>query len=247
MKLRRNQLVYVLAAPLVSAALLGAIAIENSTHLTPTDVEPYHQRIHTLIGNVQPDGSFIGGTIPYTIGNWVGRDEAVPEAAQKLLKPNAIFSRLYRDVSTDGMARNRVASLLIVQCRDTRDMRGHYPPVCYPAHGQVEVSRKEKTWDLPGNLRVPGTQYEFAQNNGGDTTQRIVYNFMILPGHEGEIVPDIKGVNRVSEDYQQRYYGAAQFQLVMPATLSEPERDQIFRELVGANASVIKQLRTTSR
>ena len=72
----------------MSVALLAGIVSEQRTHLTPQDVEPYHERAAAAI-----DG------IPYVIGTWTGAKEEVPLAAQKLLKPNAILSRSYQDNS----------------------------------------------------------------------------------------------------------------------------------------------------
>jgi hypothetical protein len=233
-----------LFAPLLLLGLLGAIALQNASHLKPKDVESFHERARIAIkGRPVGDDRYEGG-IPYSIGRWTGRDEPIPTEAQKLLKPNAIFSRLYVDTSPSGMTMRRSADLLIVQCRDSRDMGGHYPPICYRAHGQELKSKKEKTWVLPGGLYLPGIEYEFERNEGGEVSRRFVYDFMVLPGPNGGIVRDIEGVYKVSEDYQQRYYGAAQFQLVMGGSLSEAERDQIFQELVGANVAVIQTLKT---
>jgi hypothetical protein len=63
---------------------------------------------------------------------------------------------------------------------------------------------------------------------------------MIVPGVP--IIRDMDGVFRAAEDYQRRYFGAAQFQVVMSGDLSEAERDEIFNVLVGANTKTIRLL-----
>src|SRR5690242_11846971 len=99
-----------LFAPILSAALVGGIALENSTHLKPTDVEPYHHRAReAVLGRELRNGQHEGG-VPYTIGSWYGKDEEIPVAAQQLLKPNAILSRSYRDTTSGAIEAGRFAS-----------------------------------------------------------------------------------------------------------------------------------------
>src|SRR4051794_14478419 len=102
-----RQLAFVLAPPLLSAGVLGGIVAEQRTHLKPKDVEPYHARAKDLVDDV-----------PYVIGYWTGKDDEIPAAAQKLLRPNAILSRTYsdNDPSPSIHGRHREASVLIVQC-----------------------------------------------------------------------------------------------------------------------------------
>ena len=49
-------------------------------------------------------------------------------------------------------------------------------------------------------------------------------------------------VSSAAEDYQERYYGAAQVQMVFSATMSQEQRDQIFTEMVGARPDIIRTL-----
>src|SRR5688572_28546021 len=119
MKFRYRQLAMTVTAPLLSVGLLAGIFAERRTHLKPQDVEPYHARAKEAVNQV-----------PYFIGTWTGQDVEIPVAAQKLLRPNAILNRRFADSAPVGDARVAypAASLLIVQCRDSRDMVGHYPP-----------------------------------------------------------------------------------------------------------------------
>src|SRR5688572_8404758 len=116
---RHRQLATTVTAPLLSVGLLAGIFVERRTHLKPQDVEPYHARAKAAVDQV-----------PYFIGTWTGADVEIPVAAQKLLRPNAILNRRFVDSSPgDPRSSYPVASLLIVQCRDSRDMVGHYPPI----------------------------------------------------------------------------------------------------------------------
>ena len=59
----------------------------------------------------------------------------------------------------------------------------------------------------------------------------------------------MNGVQAAAEDYQQRYYGAAQFQVVFGSTgapdLDQDEHDQIFMTLMQPAVPVIRQLLAT--
>jgi hypothetical protein len=236
MKVGLRQLAFTLASPVLSVGLLSGIVSEQRTHLKPQDVEPYHARAKAAV-----DG------VPFVIGYWTGRDDEIPVAAQKLLRPNAILSRTYSDnsPSADWRGEHRVASLLIVQCRDSRDMVGHYPPICYRAHGMTLDERYcgKRDWVVRG-IRIPGYEYQFTEVFQGQTNRTTVYNFLIVPGRG--IVRDMKGVEQAAEDYEQRYYGAAQFQVVFhgqaSAERSREERDEIFSILMGPNIKLIKTL-----
>lgn len=217
----------VLTAPILSLGLLTGIVAEKQSYITPKDADPYHQRARQAIES-----------FPYTVGYWTGSDENVPEAAIKLLRPNVILSRLYVDNTPAMSARmDRRANLLIVQCRDSRDMLGHFPPVCYPAHGMTLQRKVPRDWQV-GSITIPGMEYEFAQTSRGQTYRQVVYNFLIVPGTG--IVRDMDGVSAAAEDYQQRFFGAAQFQVVMDAELPAEQRDEVFATLIGADLSILK-------
>jgi hypothetical protein len=228
-----RKLIVILVAPVLSLSLLGGIALQNRRYVKPTDTEAYHARAKAALD-----------AVPYRVGDWVGQDQEIPTAAIKLLRPNAIISRRYLDTSPAGYSASRAADLLIVQTRESRDMQGHYPLNCYVSSGMTVMSQVRRTWQI-GELSVPGTMYEFTQRLPNRVSHTFVYNFLLVPGPIG-LVPDIAGVNKAAEDYQQRYYGAAQFQVVFSSVmgneLPQEQRDQIFQTLVGANTSVIKAL-----
>jgi len=243
MAVHLRNLAFGLTPPLLAASLLAGIVVDNSRHVKPTDVEPYHARAADAIKNV-----------PYLVGLWYGHDDDIPAAAQKLLRPNAILSRTYT-YNDAGAAyrRPRKASLLIVQCRDSRDMVGHYPPICYRAHGmtperfagceegpEAGVQRELQVAQTP----IRFTEYRFTQLYQGQVSRTTVYNFFIVP--KKHVVPDMKAVETAAEDYQQRYYGAAQFQVVFhnlaSMDLSPAERDEIFATLMAPNLTLIQTL-----
>jgi hypothetical protein len=172
------------------------------------------------------------------VGYWTGSDLETPKAAIKLLRTATILNRLYVDNTPTLSSRfDRRANLLIVQCRDSRDMLGHYPPVCYVAHGMTIEHKAWKDWQV-GDLTITGMEYHFVKSSGGQTYRQVVYNFLIVPG--SGIVRDMEGVSAAAEDYQQRFYGAAQFQVVMDGELPPEQRDEIFKTLIGADLSIIK-------
>jgi hypothetical protein len=219
--------------------LLSGIVAEDRTHLKPADVEPYHAHARAAI-KAWPE------TIPDREGDRVGQwttseDESLPPSAEQLLHPNCSIQRRYTSnlLAPNGLRAQAV--LLIVQCKDSRDMAGHYPPICYPAAGEQPISDP-----IPFNLYVNGnwingTEYHFLQKTL-PVSRQCVYDFFIVPG-KGFVI-DMAGVRKAAGDYQRRYYGAAQFQVVMDADYPQEFRERIFRELIGANSAALSVLNT---
>jgi len=233
MTTRALKLLKTLAAPAISLSLLGGIAAEHRKYLTPADFEPYHVRAKTAIES-----------LPLMIGSWNGfdADEEVPKEAQVLLKPNRILMRRYTDTSVASLSRARQVSLLIVQCKLSGDMVGHFPPICYPSHGYELVASMTRNWRV-NELNIPGIEYQFVKTNEGRPERTVIYNFFIVPTRG--LARDIDGVKAAAEDYQQRYYGAAQFQVGFSGAngeLPQSERDEIFTTLMEKATPVIEQL-----
>src|SRR6185295_7672981 len=126
---------------------LTGLWAEQRTRLKPEDAEPYHVRAKAAIES-----------IPYQLSGWYGQDDEANPAAVKLLRTNIIFSRTYVNPASSLRA-----SLLIVQCKDSRDMLGHYPPVCYPAHGMTQMLTQSRDWQIAPDLNLTGMQYEFVK------------------------------------------------------------------------------------
>lgn len=244
---RTRKLTFLLAPPAMAATLLAGLTLEQRSYVKPKDVEPYHANARAAIDR-----------IPYALehGRWTGKDQPLPTAAQKLLRPNAWISRTYEDnykgepgaaAAAVRRGHERAATLLIVQCRDSRDMLGHYPPRCYRSHGMEQKSAEPRNWTV-GELTIPGVEYQFEQKLVGQTYRTTVYNFFVVPGGRTNepLRRDMDAVRDAAEDYQQRYYGAAQFQVVFQGLsstdLSRAERDEIFRTLIEPTIPVIKTL-----
>ncbi len=146
--------------------------------------------------------------IPYKIGPWLGRDTDISVAAVRLLKPNIIVQRHYIDQET-----GRSVQLLVVHCGDTRDMRGHYPPVCYPAHGWKSDSSQSTTVRVQG-LLLPATQYHFSTVMNGVQRRMSVINLFVVPREDVQFFADMDGLERASQDFYGAGLGAAQVQIV---------------------------------
>jgi hypothetical protein len=247
---RARNILLSLASPALCVLLLLGMIAEARTRIQPADAEPYHARVRDAVD-----------AVPVTLqigGGWVSTDTPVPTEATKLLRPNNILSREYSEQSTNGEPRPlRKADLLIVACRDARDLQGHYPKNCYVANGQTLVSAARRTWtvekrDSDGNLKkdangdieylnIDGTEYLFdashSSQNGRDL--RRVYNFFVIPAIPHlparavrGICPDIDAVYKSGEDYQRRYYGASEFQVVISDDVSQEQRDDAFRQII---------------
>lgn len=223
----------IFVAPAACAALLIGMVAESSSRVTPTDAAAYHKRAKTAVES-----------IPMHIGTWSARQEPVPREALTILRPNVIACWKYVDNdTTNPRCYDRWASLLVDQCKEARDMSGHYPPNCYRNSGQELIYQEPRDWQVNG-MTIKGMEYHFRQTTATASTRTAVYNFLIVPSPiAGKgMYRDISGVDKAAEDYQQRFFGAAQFQLVMDADLSQPERDEIFTTLMQPCVPVIKTL-----
>jgi hypothetical protein len=203
---------------------------ESASHVTPADAEPYHARARAAVES-----------IPTHIGTWSARPEKIPREALAILRPNVIRCWKYSDSdTTNPRYYDRWASLLVDQCREARDMSGHWPPNCYVNSGEELIYSQPRDWPVK-DLTITGMEYHFRQTTATESTRTAVYNFLIVPGRR-ETLRDIHGVDDAAQDYQRRFFGAAQFQLVMNADLSQDDRDKIFRTLMEPCVPVIKTL-----
>ena len=109
--------------------LFAAMAWESTTRPTPEDTEPFHARVRAAVEG-----------LPTKIGDWEGRDIPTSKEVVRLLNPNVVYQKRF----THGRT-GEVVHVLLVHCRDARDIYGHYPPRCYPAQGHEQVSSKSTT------------------------------------------------------------------------------------------------------
>lgn len=230
-----------LVVPALASAMLVAMGVANAGFPTAADAEPYHTRIMTMSQET-----------PTAFGDWQSRPIEVPPSAIELLRPNAMLSRQFRDP-----VQRRLASILIVQCKDARDLSGHWPPNCYKATGYTMTNAEPRTWAglnaepqtvdptlpgaipgaIPGAGAIPGVEYVFDMEIADGPSRLVVANFLIVPGVG--FVPDMASVREAGADPQRRSLGAAQVQVVTDGSYNRAERDAIFAELLGPHAALI--------
>jgi hypothetical protein len=211
-------------APILAVVCLAGVASGKAWVRAPiAEVDAYHALMAKAAAG-----------IPYSVEDWVGTDSDVPLAARALLKPNAMVSRRYTRVGA-----GESASLLFVQCRDASDLLGHFPPICYPAHGFVLVSTEDRDW-LVGERAVHGKRYKLQRKDRGGQDGIVVDNFMILP--DGSIARDMDRVTVSAQDVRQRYFGAAQIQVLTDEGMAPERRDAVFRTLVEGCLPAIRSM-----
>jgi hypothetical protein len=228
----------ILVSPLLCLFLLGGIALQQRARLRPDDavVTRYHARAYDAVDGMPWKVEALGTP-------WTAVERKPETAAVRLLRPNVILSRRYVQNTTSG--RPMIAELLIVQCRDSRDMTGHYPPICYRNIGH-ELIYADRTHPplLVGKERVPYTEYKFEKYTHGRADTIYVYDFFVVPGRG--VVDDIKGVYEAAENYERRVFGAAQFQVVMQEAVVPDARvrEEVFASLLRSDPELITTLKT---
>ncbi len=168
--------------------------------------------------------------IPYRIGPWLGRDVETQPAAVRLLRPNKLMQRRYTDPAT-----GEDVSLLLVHCGDVRDMAGHYPPVCYPAHGWKETASADayETIQLLGQS-ARARVYRFTQRRDGVLREMSVVNFFVLPGGESHVTPDMDDLERATQRRASATLGSAQVQILTSERMTGEQRREVVGEFVRA-------------
>lgn len=215
-------------APAGTLLVLAAMAAQPMFHGKPADADGYHARVKAAQASV-----------PMVIGEWQGTDMEVPEPAIKMLRPNVLISRRYRNMRT-----GKIMELLFTQCQDGRDLAGHYPPNCYPGNGWQLQARVPTTWEFDGKS-YGGVEYEFTKNIGLQRGHIFAANFLMMP--DGSVVPDMAAFQRLAYDYHKHYYGAAQIQVVSDGdTLPEDRRTEVLT-LIGACHSLIETIGSGSK
>lgn len=214
--------------PVVALLLMLGAGAEALTRPRPAGAEPYHAGIRKIVKEEMPS-SFSG---------WAGSDTPVTKSAVELLKPNVIYSRQF-------FKNNRRVSVMIVHCKDTRDIDGHYPAICYPANGWELQSKAPGKWQIDA-LNIEGIGYEFTKHkHDGGNDYMYIDNFILMP--DGRIVPDMAAVRKQSADFMTRFHGAANVQIVfydreLGKDEGKIERDEIFTDMVHAHMPLIKAI-----
>lgn len=183
-------------------------------------INEYHIRVAAAINS-----------IPTDFEGWVGQQVPLPQSATSLLRPNALVARQYinRDKSV-------IATLMVVQCRDARDMGGHYPPVCYPANGWLGFEETpEWNYTLQGQeMRV----YGFRRVAGHVEREITIYSLFALP--TGEVTNLMRDVRKLSANYEFRKYGAAQLQVMINGEVDQDDHAWILEDMYKVAHPVIE-------
>jgi hypothetical protein len=172
-------------------------------------------------------------SVPNFIGRWVGPDSEDPNdrglapAAQRLLKPNAFLSRRYTSPGGPWV------QIVFVHCSDARDMIGHYPPICYPSAGWMEMpgpANPDHTLTVNG-MPFPVREYDFKGylESGREEVIRI-FGAFILP--DGAVTREIDDINRQSERLSVAVQGVAQIQIITSGRTTA-------EEAIGASEEVL--------
>ena len=204
-----------------SLILLLIIGIVRAAPGDQAAIDAYHQRVAEAVNGV-----------PLDVNGWIGQQVALPQSAINLLRPNALVARSYAHAERDLSA-----TLLLVHCRDARDMAGHYPPQCYPANGWLEPP------GTIGTVRVGEREirkYKFSRVVGREERAIAVFSFFVLP--TGELTTSMDEVRRSGADYEYRKYGAAQFQVVMDAELDPKTRQWVLEQMHEIARPVISEV-----
>ncbi len=195
--------------PVLSAVLLGAMLARGpvAPFRQSPEVQGYFDRVAAQIEG-----------IPHQQGDWLGIDIPPTPAAVDLLQPNKLMQRRYTHAETGAWF-----DLLIVHCGDVRDMIGHYPPVCYPAHGW---KLGEKT-TLPvriAEVDAQAAEYRFSREQGLSTDSIRVTNFFALPAPKGpSFGPELTLIERAGQFRETARLGSAQVQVITESAMGEAE------------------------
>lgn len=213
-------------APVVSGLLLLGLLFVGGINLSrPSGLDDYYADIRDVVK-----------AVPLRIGGWDSFEIEPTPAAQDLLRPNIIVQRVYR--APDGL---RSVSLLIVHCGEVRDMHGHYPPNCYPAHGWVEAGHLDRDIEMPG-MTVPARDYDFVMNRDGGSVHLRATDLFVLPSQGQSIHRNIEALTAASRSPTAAGRGSAQIQIVTTSEFSEEEWSQLLAEFMTSLHDVLETI-----
>jgi hypothetical protein len=203
----------------VTLAMLAALAGFARLNIATEGVAEFRARSRVAVD-----------ALPMTLGDWRAERRPIDAGAKDLLKPNAEATLLYQNPRTGAEA-----FYSIVQVRDSRNMVGHTPAVCYPNNGWRITRRAQRTWRV-GEFEIPGVEYDVERIYQNQEQRWTLRNFYIFPDGRVGATPD--ELNRAAEDYRRLAYGAAQVQVVTGTAMTERARDEVFQALVGSQKSL---------
>ncbi len=207
------------AIPAVSALLLVLVILFG--RLTTREVPgtaAFHERVKSAVQ-----------LIPSKIGDWQGRDVEPEASATEILAPVIIMQRQYRNQRT-----GQVVNLLVVYCNDTRNLNGHYPPICYP-----NVGGWAPTGQQPENVSLleeefVGVNYTFDRVVNGVDRKLSVLNFMVSPSGTRPILRDMDSLTNAAPSRFTPGLGAGQVQILGLDALDDKTREEAKTAFLGA-------------
>jgi hypothetical protein len=215
-----------LLAPVLCAGLLVALLfVGGISARRPLGTDDYRARVRAALE-----------AIPFKIGPAVGTEVEPIPAAVKLLSPNKILERRYVD-PTNG----EYFSLLIIHCGDVRDMIGHYPPVCYPAHGWKLLGSQPREIEISGEHAV-AVRYDFTYQEDLFERRMSVLNFFVIPEGHASLFSEMDAVEKASRSSDVGGLGVAQVQIVMSQDSDPQWREMVVRETLQSIAPAIRTI-----
>ena len=115
-------------------------------------------------------------TLPMLIGDWEGRDIAIPELVQKAVVNDDFVCRLYVDRLTGQWAK-----LYVGFSGRPRTMIGHKPTVCYVSAGWVWDSSERSLIICSDGSKTPCLIHRFHQPDSSGS-EIVVLNFYVING-----------------------------------------------------------------
>jgi len=208
--------------PLCTLVLLVALyAVGGISQGPPAGAQEYFDQVASQIDS-----------LPYRIDGWFGINLPFTDVEVQMLRPNRILQRTYQNETT-----GQKTILSIVHCTDMRDMAGHYPPVCYPAHGWDFDSAKPMEITIGGRLQEARV-YQFSRLNQGMREAIRIVSFFIVP-YSDRIIYDKETLGLAAKNPHAAGLGVAQVQILTPGSQSEESADQMVSKILAVVQPVI--------
>jgi len=175
--------------------------------------------------------------VPLHIGRFIGQTATVAPQVEALLEPNRILQRRYIDPYTSEP--DDWFSMVIVHCDYAKAMYGHYPPNCYPRAGWTESVTAKDVVVRAGDTTIPARVYQYTKETGLIPERQNILSFFVVPSAPGRFGADDRMVDMASRTAATDKLGAAQVQILTPASMSDERRAAIWAEALEAIAPVL--------
>jgi EpsI family protein len=179
---------------------------------------------------------------PAQIGNWVGRDLAVPSTTKEYMEKHFaddFLSRRYINAATEAWA-----DVYVVYCSSQPGgILGHRPRVCYPAHGWIQDSTEASQFISRTGQRILCLIHRLHKL-APTHKQTVVLNFYVLNGRVTADESDFSGLlgrrPNIAGD-PARYVAQVQISSVLESsvlTMAEDMTDLVLDHLPDENGKV---------